>query len=161
MPSTLAGVLGNYTPVRTIPEDMALWRNAEVKITELSGSSTVRDLAYQNGTATLIYEDWDSEDVFGISVRTDTIYSEADSAEFSVHCRVLELAQWLTVEPESDVFVMPSDFGRTMQVVRQQCHLAVGRKASEYKHILQIRGHQIILACPLRSLSDVTVRRLG
>jgi hypothetical protein len=44
-----------------------------------------------------------------------------------------------------------------MKAVREGMNLAIGLKKAEYPYQLQVRGHRIVLSCPIRSIEAVEV----
>ena len=128
-----------------------------MRVDQLTGDSSASNLRYESGVASLIYEDYESEQRFRVRIATDCLYSEAPAETDSVHVRLIPLAEALSVDPASGRYTLPNDFGKQMATVRQGIHLALGRRSTEYPYFLQVRGYSIVLACPIRTVEAVEV----
>ena len=117
-----------------------------MRIDELSGDSEVKDVRYAHGVVTLLYQDYDSDLDFEITVQTDLMYSDSSIESECVHVRVIRNEDFLNTDPESGRFESPEDFGRQMQMVREGCHLALGLRASEFLFTFQIRSQRLLFA---------------
>lgn len=123
---------------------------------KLNGDSSVKDVSYAAGWAECRWEDWDGR-VYRLRARTDTFVSAAAAEHGTVHLEIDELANCLLVHEASGRYCIPPDFGQQMKLVRQGCHLALGRNHHEWPYLLRISGHHLLLACPLRAKEDVTL----
>lgn len=128
-----------------------------MRVDELTGDSTVSDMQFSDGIASLLYEDSDSGLRFRVCVPTNSLFSEASTETGSVHVRLVSLADLLPIDPISGRYSIPNNFGVLMTAIREAGHLALGRRATDYPTLLQVRGYRILLACPIRSAEDVTV----
>lgn len=93
-------------------------------------------------------------------IKTDRLFSQASSESGSVHVRIVQLTEKLPLEPASQRYMLSGRFGDQMQAAREGWQLAVGLQADAWPLFLQIRGYQILLACPLQSLDAVTIHHL-
>ncbi len=126
-------------------------------LASLNGDSSVHGVRFAAGVAECLWEDSDGTP-YRLQVRTDTLYSEADAEHSSVHLEIEELATALPVDVASGRYQAPLDFGGQMRLVREGRHLALGRRQQEWPFLLRIRGYRLLLACPVRTLEDITLR---
>lgn len=128
-----------------------------MKASQLTGDSTVRDVRFVNSTASLLYEDYESDRTYRLSVDTCNVYSEASHESDSVHIEFRDLRAILLVDPASGRYMLPAEFGKQMAVHRKLGHLAVGLKASSFPLMLVVRGYKVLLATPINSEDHVTL----
>ena len=126
-------------------------------VNQLSGDSTVAELRYEGGVASLRYTDGDTGRVFRLRVTTDCLFSETPAEAGSVHVRLVTLTDVLPVDQRSGLYTAPPEFGRQMAAVRDGLHLALGRPAAAFPYLLQVRGYRMVLACPVRAVHQVEV----
>ena len=125
-------------------------------IEELGGDATVTNVRFEGGIVRFRYRTFmDAE--FDISVPTNLLYSNCQAEEGSFHIRVNRIAEHLPGEPQSGRYVAPIDFGQQMQMAYEGYQLALGLKASEYPFLLQVRGFNMLIVCPLRSVEQARV----
>jgi hypothetical protein len=128
-----------------------------LRVDQLSGDSNASQLQFIDGVATLKYEDGDSGNAYLLRIQTTILYSETPTEIGTCHVRIEDLSNWLPVETSSGGFLAPPDFGHLMKAVREGMNLAIGLKKAEYPYQLQVRGHRIVLSCPIRSIEAVEV----
>lgn len=139
--------------------------NGAMRISELAGDASVTDVVFAAGQVKCKFEDGDTGKEYSVSVPTQVLYSQGSSEEGSseagtVHIRLIELKTVLPVEPNSQLYVAPLDFGAQMQAAREGFTLAIGLKATEWPLLLQIRGYRVLIACPIQSEQSVSVEPL-
>jgi hypothetical protein len=130
-------------------------------VDQLSGDSTVTELRYEGGIASLLYTDGDTGRVFRLRVTTDCLFSEAPAEAGSVHVRLVPIAEVLPIDHRSGLYTAPPEFGPQMAAVREGLHLALGRRAAAFPYLLQVRGYRVVLACPVRAVREVEVVQEG
>jgi hypothetical protein len=137
--------------------DTALGELCQMKITGLSGDSSVSEVGYVNGAANCLFEDYDTGERYRIRVPTRWFYSETSAERGTVHLRLIRLCDRLPCEPRSGRYPLPQDFPAQMDAAREEIVLAVGLRADEWPLFLQVRGYKILLACPVASEDSVSV----
>lgn len=128
-----------------------------MRVDQLSGDSSASHLFFSDGVATLKYVDGDSGDSYLLRIQTAILYSETSAEIGTCHVRIEDLSRWLPVETSSGRYLLLTDFGHLMKLVREGFHLAVGLRKAEYPYQLQVRGHRMVLSCPIRAIEAVEV----
>lgn len=123
-----------------------------MRITELSGDSSARDVSFVDGVARLSFEDGETGSEYLISVLTNVVLSRSSGEVDYVFVHIFALCDYLLVHPQSRLFMMPEKFSEQMKAVHQGLHLAVGLHCDKWPLFLQIRGYEVVLACPFRVL---------
>lgn len=126
-------------------------------ISDLNGDSTVSDVCFKNGCIECQYRDGDTGENYDISIPTQRFFSYAASEFESVHIRIIDLKDKLPIDPKSLIFCAPQDFVKQMQATREGFLLAVGLSSCEWPLFLQIRGYELLIACPIQSEESVRV----
>lgn len=129
-----------------------------MKISELSGDSSVTDVAFSSGEIKCKFEDAGTGSRYSISVPTQAVYSQGSAESDSVHIRIIELREVLPIEPNSQIYLAPHDFGLQMRAAREGFLLAVGLKSTDWPLFLQIRGYRILVASPLQSEESICIQ---
>ena len=124
-------------------------------VDQFTADSSVLEVSYAHGEARLVWEDYEIDGRYELSVKTTTLLSEGAQESGSVHIRFEELAKTLPIDGDSGRYCPPSNFGAQMKARRNGHHLAVGLRASEYPYLFVARGYKILLAVPVGSPDDV------
>lgn len=125
----------------------------------LSGDSTVRFFSFNGKKLEFLYDDYESEVVYRVVVETPIIYSEATGGEGCVHMRTEPSLDKLDVDTKSNLFVLPSEFGKQMAAIRKGYHVLAGLKANEYPKVFILQGNGIIAFCPVEGEESVSITK--
>ena len=131
-----------------------------MKINNLNGDSTVTGVVFQDGRVRCKFIDGETGAEYEISIPTDRFYSAASSEEGTVHIRIVDLAEKLPIDAKSQRYMAPEGFAAQMRVTFEGLIMAVGLHSKEWPLFLQIRGNQMLVACPIMGERDVDVRPL-
>src|SRR5690606_19221488 len=131
--------------------------NRDMRISELNGDSSVIDIVLASGQFQCKFEDGDTGVEYSISVPTDVLYAQV-SPEPYVHVRLIELKKVLPIDPKSQIYIAPQEFGPQMRAANEGFMLAVGLKSTEWPLFLQIRGTAILAGFPIESEESVCVQ---
>ena len=121
-----------------------------MKISELSGDSSVRKVKWQNGAISFLYEDYEMDKTFRIGIETKRFYSEKDEEEGTVHLELNNVDSLLPVEEKSNIYIMPAEFNRQMEINRKGYHVMLGLNRKEYPYALTVIGNQRMIVCPVK-----------
>lgn len=94
--------------------------------------------------------------LLAVAVRTDTVHGRSVSADPErSRCRieVLELARYLPTLRGR--YAPAPDVERFVDLARDRLTLALGRRASEFRHLLLLRGQYPLLACLVAERGDI------
>lgn len=128
-----------------------------MKLSEFSGDSTVLGVSFENGFVKCLFDDYEKGQC-DILIPTQKFYSEAATESGTVHVRIIDLKEKLPLEPNSGIYCAPTSFAKQMQAAREGFLLSVGLYANEWPLFLQIRGCQLLVACPIQSEESVRVQ---
>jgi hypothetical protein len=103
----------------------------------------------------LIFHDAE-EGIFEFHVPTDTVHGRTVSADpRRSTCRVelIDLQERLAVE--SGRYLAPGDTNTMLDQARDRIGMAYGRRTSQWRWLLLIKGEIPLLACLVRDLADI------
>jgi hypothetical protein len=128
------------------------------KLIETVGSeATLLAYSLENGALRLHVESYDDEDIF-ISVRTDTVRlvvpDEQEMMQNLCHLELTYLED--TLNQEHGIYVPSSDFVPMMKETRKGASLVYGRRSSELKWLLSMKGGIRLIICTVRTLEDIS-----
>lgn len=117
-------------------------------IRDLSGDSTARDIAFSGGAVRFLFDDYDTDLTVSIEITTDIAIIPANTGPIHpVLPALVSLADILPKQADSDIYISPTSFGELMDATRQGAHLALGRRASEWRFVFQLVGNGKPLTC--------------
>jgi hypothetical protein len=128
-----------------------------MRISELNGDSTVTDVTFASSQIKCRFVDGETEIAYQVSIPSNVLYSQNSSERGSIHVRLLNLQDILPIEPDSQRYLPPKKFEDQMNAAKQGFMLAVGLKCFEWPLFLQIRGYQILIACPIQNEGTICV----
>ncbi len=131
---------------------------------ELSGDSRVVNITFNEGFINFIFEDYVSDRIFEIRIKTDIAFINYRLDEFAYeYCSIkkFDLKEHLSIDEKSKLYIMPSEFISQMKIARQKFHLAIGLNSTEWKEFIQVLGYGIIIACPVKSSDSVDIAEIG
>ena len=123
----------------------------------LSGDSRARDIVFTGGIVSFIFEDSDSDLDVQVTITTDAAIIRGGSTIEPVFAQLVDVAEYLSVDPDSGIFVAPSDLGELMQATRAGATLALGRQSTEWPYVFQLRGYVNWLLCVVQSESSIKI----
>ena len=135
-----------------------------MNIHELSGDSRVENMSFNEGFITFIFEDYVSDRIFEIRIKTDVAFINYRLDEFAYeYCSIkkFNLSEHLLIDDKSKLYIMPSDFISQMKIARQKFNLAIGLNSTEWKEFIQVIGYGVIIACPVKSSDSVDIAEIG
>lgn len=132
----------------------------KMKLSELSGDSSMRGLHWKSGSVSFIFEDYDTEKTFKIEIEAQRFYSEKDEEEGSVHLRLEKAIEFLPIEKRSKIYIMPDDFGKQMELNRRGFQVMLGLDSRDYPFILTAQGYKKLLVCPVKKEEDVKIQQV-
>ncbi len=135
-----------------------------MNIHELSGDSRVENMSFNEGFITFIFEDYVSDRIFEIRIKTDVAFINYRLDEFAYeYCSIkkFNLMEHLLIDEKSKLYIMPSDFISQMKIARQKFNLAIGLNSTEWKEFIQVIGYGVIIACPVKSSDSVDITEIG
>jgi len=121
----------------------------------VEGDLELTSYTYSDGILNLVIEHYYYDEIIELYIKTDAVTTS--SFEINVcHLELIELEEALYLD-DKGFFVPPSDPSLLMEDVMNSYHLAYGKKASEYKFLLSLKGYTNLISCLLRSKDDVKI----
>jgi hypothetical protein len=130
-------------------------------VRDLHGDSSVTDVTFASGHVCCRYEDGDSDEAYRVSIPTLAVLSQASAEEDTVYTQIIDLKSELPIEPNSQIYIAPPAFGAQMRAAREGFLLAVGLNSNDWPLFLQIRGRQLLIACPVQNEGDIQIDLYG
>ncbi|WP_035557657.1 hypothetical protein [Hymenobacter sp. IS2118] len=126
-----------------------------------SGDSVLESYAYAEGHLQLVLVLGENDQKVALSLPTDHLafagyaLARAERAYRTCFLALEDLSQVLCVE--NGVYVPAPDFGQLMQQTRANYHLAYGKKAAEWTHVLSLVGYGRLASCLVANVGEITV----
>lgn len=131
-----------------------------MKLSELSGDSSVREIQWKGGSVSFIFEDNESDKTFLIEIETQRLFSEKTEEMGSVHL-ILESAEtYLPIEQKSKIYIMPAGFNKQMELNRIGLHVMIGLNSLDFPYILRAVGYKQLLVCPVKNEESIKMREV-
>ena len=126
-------------------------------IRQFSGDSNARNLSFEHGSLSFIYEDNDSDNILLVKISSTVFISESLELIGTAHVELLNVAEYLFVDEKSLIYILGSSFIEQIKAIKKSAHLAVGMKVDKVKYIFRVCGDGLFLAVPLLSLEQISV----
>lgn len=130
---------------------------------DLRSDARVAAIEFKNGYIQFIYEDFFSERIFEIKIKTDFAYINYKLDEIAYEfCQIrhFNLKDQLPIDEKSKLYIMPDTFIKQMKIARQKFNLAIGLNSIEWKNFIQVYGDGLIIACPVKNLENIDIEEI-
>lgn len=130
-----------------------------------SGDSELESYAYAEGRLQLVLVLGENDQKVVLSLLTDHLafaggaLAHKDGSFRTCFLAIEDLSQVLSVE--NGVYVPAPGFGKLMQQTRANYHLAYGRKAAEWKHLLSLVGHGRLVSCLVADVAAIAIAEVA
>ena len=126
-----------------------------------SGDSVLKSYAYVEGRLQLVLVLDENDQKVALSLPTDYLafagaaLENKESNYRTCFLALEDLSQVLSVE--NGVYVPAAGFGQFMQQTRANYHLAYGKKAAEWTHLLSLVGQGRLVSCLVADVTAISV----
>ncbi|MBF9240003.1 hypothetical protein I2I05_21615 [Hymenobacter sp. BT683] len=130
-----------------------------------SGDSVLESYTYADGRLQLVLVLGENDQKIALTLPTNDLAfagaALANQAGFDRTCFLAleDLSQVLAVE--NGVYVPAPDFGMLMQQTRANYHLAYGRKAAEWTHLLSLVGYGRFVSCLVADVAAISIAEVA
>jgi len=131
-----------------------------MNISQFGGDSTLSNLEFKDGEVSFLFEDYDTDKKFRVSIKTNSFYSEASEEEGSVHLRLELISEILDVDGNSGIYIMPSEFNKQMVVNKKHYNLALGLRSKEYPFMFLASGSCKLLVCAVKNEKEISINEV-
>ncbi|NVO86753.1 hypothetical protein [Hymenobacter terrestris] len=130
-----------------------------------SGDSVLESYTYAEGRLQLVLVLGENDQKVALSLPTDclafagSVLASSERAYRTCFLALEDLSQVLAVE--NGVYVPASDFGKLMQQTQANYHLAYGKKAAEWTHLLSLVGYSRLASCLVADVGAISVTEIA